>query len=81
MKRCPVCNVFMNEIIKVGVLIDVCPQCNGIWLDRGEFEKIVQRIREVERDWEEDYKRFGYHDNEYYKKKKKKWTDIFDIFD
>lgn len=50
MKKCPNCNVFMNEVVKVGVLIDVCPQCGGIWLDRGEFEKIMHRIKEIEMD-------------------------------
>ncbi len=40
----------MNEVVKVGVLIDVCPQCGGIWLDRGEFEKIMHRIKEIEMD-------------------------------
>jgi Zn-finger nucleic acid-binding protein len=28
---------------KQGVEIDYCPQCRGIWLDRGELEKIIER--------------------------------------
>ncbi|MCS7245381.1 MAG: zf-TFIIB domain-containing protein [candidate division WOR-3 bacterium] len=81
MKKCPNCNLVMNEVIKVNVLVDVCPQCGGVWLDRGELEKIIYRIKDVEKDWEEDYRRFGHYDDDYYKKKKKKWFDIFEIFD
>ena len=39
--NCPVCDGRMREIQKGGVDIDVCPDCKGIWLDRGELEKIV----------------------------------------
>ena len=77
MKKCPVCNVFMNEVSRVGVLIDVCPECRGTWLDRGELDKILERLRDAGREWEEDYKRHPDH----YKKKKSKWKEIFDIFD
>ncbi len=80
MKKCPNCNVFMNEVIKAGILIDVCPQCQGIWLDKGELEKIINRIKEIEYD-EDDYRKFGHYDEDDYKKKKKKWFDLFDIFD
>jgi uncharacterized protein len=38
---CPVCQGAMREIAKEGVLIDTCTQCRGVWLDRGELEKIV----------------------------------------
>jgi Zn-finger nucleic acid-binding protein len=31
------------------VLIDVCPSCRGVWLDRGELQKIVAHVREQER--------------------------------
>lgn len=86
MKKCPVCDVFMNEVVKVGVLIDVCPQCRGTWLDKGEMEKIQERLKEVRREWEDDYREPPHrHDRppelHYKKKKHKKWTEIFDIFD
>jgi uncharacterized protein len=38
---CPVCQGAMREISKEGVLIDTCTQCRGVWLDRGELEKLV----------------------------------------
>lgn len=41
---CPVCKsvtLLMTE--KQGVEIDYCPQCRGVWLDRGELDKIIER--------------------------------------
>lgn len=42
--KCPVCNdtnLVMSE--RQGVEIDYCPQCRGVWLDRGELDKIIER--------------------------------------
>ena len=42
--KCPVCpavDLLMTE--RVGIEIDYCPQCRGVWLDRGELDKILQR--------------------------------------
>lgn len=45
--NCPVCDdVRMREVEKDNVLIDICPSCKGVWLDRGELEKITQGLRE-----------------------------------
>lgn len=38
---CPVCQGGMREVNKNGVLIDTCTQCRGVWLDRGELEKLA----------------------------------------
>jgi Zn-finger nucleic acid-binding protein len=91
---CPHCNTAMKEITKSGVLIDLCPDCKGTWLDRGELEKILNRAREVEQEWEEERARLvrrprDYDDDDRYERRydsdrhyrKKRWTDIFDIFD
>ena len=40
---CPRCNIVLVMSEKQGVEIDYCPQCRGIWLDRGELEKILER--------------------------------------
>ena len=40
--ECPVCGEKLREIEKYGVLVDICPGCKGVWLDRGELEKIVE---------------------------------------
>ncbi|HSV79351.1 MAG TPA: zf-TFIIB domain-containing protein [Ramlibacter sp.] len=42
--QCPVCksvNLVMSE--RSGIEIDYCPQCRGVWLDRGELDKIIER--------------------------------------
>ena len=42
--KCPVCttvNLVMTD--RQGVEIDYCPECRGVWLDRGELDKILER--------------------------------------
>lgn len=42
--KCPTCNtvdLLMSE--RLGIEIDYCPQCRGVWLDRGELDKIIER--------------------------------------
>ena len=42
--KCPTCNktdLLMTE--RLGIEIDYCPQCRGVWLDRGELDKIIER--------------------------------------
>lgn len=39
----PVCNVDLKMSDRSGVEIDCCPQCRGVWLDRGELDKIIER--------------------------------------
>ncbi|MDI6709956.1 MAG: zf-TFIIB domain-containing protein [Thermoanaerobacterales bacterium] len=46
MKNCPVCATELNEATKYGVQIDVCPRCRGVWLDRGELEKVIGMARD-----------------------------------
>lgn len=41
--KCPVCketNLTMTD--RQGIEIDYCPQCRGVWLDRGELDKLVE---------------------------------------
>ncbi|AFV01800.1 hypothetical protein UNSWDHB_1066 [Dehalobacter sp. UNSWDHB] len=40
---CPVCHVNLQMTERKGVEIDYCPQCRGIWLDRGELDKIIEK--------------------------------------
>lgn len=40
---CPVCKVGLAMSDRQGVEIDYCPQCRGVWLDRGELDKIIER--------------------------------------
>ena len=42
--KCPTCTdtaLVMND--RQGVEIDYCPQCRGVWLDRGELDKLIER--------------------------------------
>lgn len=94
---CPYCASTMREVTKTGVLLDLCPECKGIWLDRGELDKILSRAREVGREWDEEVERVerrsrhddndddNDNDRSYSGTKKygrrRRWSDIFDIFD
>ncbi|MEO6114269.1 MAG: zf-TFIIB domain-containing protein [Sphingomicrobium sp.] len=40
---CPVCRSPLALAERQGVEIDYCPTCRGVWLDRGEIDKIVER--------------------------------------
>lgn len=87
--HCPRCDFSdLREIDRDGVTIDQCPECRGIWLDRGELEKLIARTTrdfdEVERrapprgavDHE---RRYG---DEPRRPKKRSWFDaIEDLFD
>ncbi len=42
--KCPICDIEMRVSDRDGVEIDYCSQCRGVWLDRGELEKIVARV-------------------------------------
>jgi uncharacterized protein len=41
--NCPCCNVVLTLANRDGVEIDYCPQCRGVWLDRGELDKVIER--------------------------------------
>ena len=46
--KCPVCgtpDLLMTE--RQGVEIDYCPSCRGVWLDRGELDKLIERTDDV----------------------------------
>jgi Zn-finger nucleic acid-binding protein len=40
---CPICQVPLVMSERQGIEIDYCPQCRGVWLDRGELDKIIER--------------------------------------
>lgn len=46
--NCPVCkdsSLVISE--RQGVEIDYCPKCRGVWLDRGELDKIIESSNEL----------------------------------
>ena len=41
--KCPVDDTVLVMSDRQGIEIDYCPQCRGVWLDRGELDKIIDR--------------------------------------
>jgi Zn-finger nucleic acid-binding protein len=41
--KCPNCSQELKMTDRQGIEIDYCPQCRGVWLDRGELDKIIER--------------------------------------
>lgn len=40
--KCPIDNVDLVMTDRQGIEIDYCPKCRGVWLDRGELDKIIE---------------------------------------
>lgn len=46
--KCPTCdNVNLAMTDRQGIEIDYCPQCRGIWLDRGELDRLIERAEQA----------------------------------
>ena len=66
-----------------GIEIDYCPDCCGVWLDRRELDKIIERsslnVKNIETDSYSEHQKSS-QDNDYrYKKKKGSLDDLFDF--
>ena len=86
--KCPNCNVNLLMTDRSGIEIDYCPECRGVWLDRGELDKIIERSsQDVKIVKQENYSDKHYSDKqryssdkEYqYKKKKGLLGELFDF--
>lgn len=54
--KCPIDGTDLVMTERSGVEIDYCPECRGIWLDRGELDKIIERSSpQPTRDFDDDY--------------------------
>jgi Zn-finger nucleic acid-binding protein len=53
--ECPFCKTPMEKINRADVTVDRCPSCQGVWLDKGELDKIVIRRKKhyekEQKDW------------------------------
>lgn len=92
--KCPVCeNVTLLISHKNGIEIDYCPECRGIWLDRGELDKIVERARLEEQRYDNvgtDYNNSKFFEDHRYdkdiyhgknkRKKRSMFSDIMEMF-
>ena len=89
--KCPVCQTPDLLIsVREGVEIDYCPQCRGVWLDRGELDKIIERTLperdDDDRPFERDYDRRereqrGDWDRDKAYPRKKKRSFLGDLFE
>jgi Zn-finger nucleic acid-binding protein len=79
----------MTQANRQGVEIDICPQCRGVWLDRGELEKLLAPLRS-EAPSDDFYHRdhghrhddhddhHGHDDHSYGRRGRRSFLDIFD---
>ena len=86
----------MDEVRKLDVVVDSCPTCGGMWLDRGELDKLRSSTQELrqeaahssananDRDHRDNPNRSSHdrdsHGHRTDKKKKKSAFDLLDIF-
>ena len=93
---CPTCRVNLVMSERQGIEIDYCPQCRGVWLDRGELDKIIERSETASAPAparpqaappppqyrEPDYRERGYDDRYYGKPHKRKYKSFLsELFD
>ncbi len=83
--KCPICkdiNLVISE--RQGVEIDYCPSCRGVWLDRGELDKIIERSS-VSSNQYNDYRNSSSNYDSYKHKQKENYkrksflTELFDF--
>lgn len=83
--KCPNCNVSLVITDRSNVEIDYCPECRGIWLDRGELDKIIERSsqsdqRAQSRGYGNTHTKGREQDHDHGPKKKDSFlSDIFDF--
>ena len=91
--NCPVCREVTLVIAdRQGIEIDYCPNCRGVWLDRGELDKIIERVAltqsEVSRSLTRppdcdlpEYRERRDDDNDYRRKKRRRGLldELFDF--
>lgn len=82
--KCPVCNVNLVMTERNNVEIDYCPECRGVWLDRGELDKIIERSAGTQSQQpprpQQNYRSEPYREQRPYKKKRRE-SFLDDLFD
>jgi len=80
--KCPIDDTNLVMSNRQGIEIDYCPDCRGVWLDRGELDKIIERSEGVaggpatDRGHERGER---YPDDRPYKKRRESWlSELFD---
>ncbi len=70
-KLCPICGVELKPRIVYEIEVDFCPKCGGVWLDGGELNKLIARIKEYENEYY-SYDEFRKIEDKHIKRKKKR---------
>ncbi|MCS7172920.1 MAG: zf-TFIIB domain-containing protein [Armatimonadetes bacterium] len=79
---CPVCQVELRIAERSGIEIDYCPKCRGVWLDRGELDKIIERslgTSEISRYGEGPYPERYSEIHKHRRKRKSFLSELFDF--
>jgi Zn-finger nucleic acid-binding protein len=84
--KCPLCNLDLVMTERQEIEIDYCPKCRGVWLDRSELDKIIDRSMGGSTAPEPHHS--GYdapyypgHGEEYHPQKKERHSFLGDLFD
>ncbi len=84
--KCPIDNVDLQMTERSGIEIDYCPTCRGVWLDRGELDKIIERSESARPAEPQQPSRQshpmegqGYGGHHGYKKRKSMLGELFDF--
>lgn len=95
--KCPNCDQLLQITERQNIEIDYCPQCRGVWLDKGELDKVInfsnQQTSQVSKKYDDDIEKYrgynsnqqksdNYSDNQKYPNKyNKKKSFLGDLFD
>ena len=82
--NCPSCGTELKVGDRQGVEIDYCPSCRGVWLDRGELDKIIDRLSSAPWAQDRDFERPPEREDasEYRKRKRKRsLSELFEFGD
>ncbi len=69
--KCPNCEETLVMAERQGIEIDYCPKCRGVWLDKGELDKIIERSSSAQSTQEQ---------KQYEEKRKRQYDDDNDNF-
>jgi len=80
--KCPVCkDVNLKMADRQGIEIDYCPECRGVWLDRGELDKIIERTMDQQAPTMQSGSHPGNDKHEGHSKKKKPKSLLSELLD
>ncbi len=76
---CPETSLVISE--RQGIEIDYCPKCRGIWLDRGELYKIIEKSNAAQEPNRIEVQNTHYRQDNYHKPHKRKKSFLEELFD